>query len=105
MTTVESACAALETDGAAPITCRSGRVAESLPDATFRTPVFEVADRRFLLHVPNGLRVLVEDGCEVTIDRPVHLSEDDELLWVLGSAWGALASYRSRPKPSVAYDS
>jgi hypothetical protein len=89
-----TACRILETHGGAPIASSHGPVPERLDRATVEGPMFAVADRRFLLRVPNGLRVLVEDGAVVTIDRPSHLSDDDQMLWVLGSAWGALAYQR-----------
>jgi hypothetical protein len=91
---LEAACRVLESHGGAPITSMHGPVPEVLERAAVAGPMFDVADRRFLLRVPNGMRVLVEDGAAVTIDCPAHLSDDDQLLWVLGSAWGALAYQR-----------
>jgi hypothetical protein len=91
---LEAACRVLESHGGSPITSRHGAVPEVLDRALVAGPTFEVADRRFLLRVPNGMRVLVEDGATVTIDCPASFSEDDQLLWVLGSAWGALAYQR-----------
>jgi hypothetical protein len=91
---LEAACRVLEAHGGSPITSGHGPVPEKLERAAVAGPMFDVADRRFLLRVPNGLRVLVEDGASLTIDCPGHLSVDDQLLWVLGSAWGALAYQR-----------
>jgi len=91
---LEAACRVLESHGGSPITSSHGPVPELLERAVVAGPMFDVADRRFLLRVPNGMRVLVEDGAAVTIDCPAHLSDDDQLLWVLGSAWGALAYQR-----------
>jgi hypothetical protein len=91
---LEVACRVLESHGGAPITSIHGPVPEVLERAVVAGPTFDVADRRFLLRVPNGMRVLVEDGSAVTIDCPAHLTADDQLLWVLGSAWGALAYQR-----------
>jgi hypothetical protein len=91
---LDAACRVLESHGGAPITSSHGPVPEVLDRAAVAGPMFDVADRRFLLRVPNGMRVLVEDGAAVTIDCPAHLSDDDQLLWVLGSAWGALAYQR-----------
>jgi hypothetical protein len=89
-----AACRVLESHGGASITSSHGPVPQALERAEVAGPMFDVADRRFLLRVPNGMRVLVEDGAAVTIDCPAHLSDDDQLLWVLGSAWGALAYQR-----------
>jgi hypothetical protein len=89
-----NACRMLEAHGGPPISSGHGPVPDRLEDAVEGGPMFDVADRRFLLRVPNGLRVLVEDGALVTIDRPPHLSDDDQMLWILGSAWGALAYQR-----------
>jgi hypothetical protein len=91
---LDAACRVLESHGGSPITSSHGPVPEVLERAEVAAPMFDVADRRFLLRVPNGMRVLVEDGSAVTIDCPAHLSDDDQLLWVLGSAWGALAYQR-----------
>jgi hypothetical protein len=91
---LEAACRVFESHGGSSITSGHGPVPHVLERAAVVGPMFDVADRRFLLRVPNGMRVLVEDGSAVTIDCPPHLSEDDQLLWVLGSAWGALAYQR-----------
>jgi hypothetical protein len=91
---LEAACRVLEAHGGAPITSTRGPVPYRLEQAAIAGPTFDVAGRRFLLRVPNGLRVLVEDGASVTVDSPPHLSDDDQLLWILGSAWGALAYQR-----------
>jgi hypothetical protein len=91
---LDAACRVLESHGGAPISSCHGPVPEALERAAVAGPMFVVAERRFLLRVPNGMRVLVEDGTSVTIDCPSHLSDDDQLLWVLGSAWGALAYQR-----------
>lgn len=86
--------AGIELDGAGPVTVRSGSVPEHLDGATASGPAFEVAGRRFLLRVPNGLRVLVEDGHSVTCERPDTVSDADAALFLGGSAWGALAYQR-----------
>ncbi len=91
---IDDARAAMEADGGEPIEVRDGPVPDSLGEPTERGTVFEVEGSRFLLRVPNGLHVLVEDGTTITVDRPDHLTDDDVALWLLGSAWGALAYQR-----------
>ncbi len=76
------------------MTVELGTVPPTLNEASTRTPIFDVAHDRVLLRAPSGLRMLVDAGQTITVQRPRHLSSQDDALWVLGSAWGAAAWQR-----------
>lgn len=73
---------------------QEGNVPEDLgPDAT-TNPAYQVTPNRFLLEIPNGLRFYVEGGDTIRYERPGTVTNREVLLFLLGSAWGALTYQR-----------
>lgn len=73
----------------------AGPVPESLGDAATKRASYEVEPGRLLLRVPNGLVFCVEGGTTVTYQRPDSVTDREVLLFLLGSAWGALCYQRN----------
>lgn len=69
-------------------------IAPGLKSPRTRTPYYEVNNGQFMVKVPNGLRFLIEDGKTIRYARPENVSNREVLLFLLGSAWGALAYQR-----------
>lgn len=71
-----------------------GAVPEDLASATERGPAYTMAEGRFLLKIPNGIRLLVEAGERITYCRGGN-TDNEIALFLTGSAWGALCYQRS----------
>ena len=69
-------------------------IATALENPKASTPYYEAAERQFLVKADNGLRFLVENGETIRYARPPHVSNREVMLFLLGSAWGALAYQR-----------
>ncbi|MGA7791229.1 MAG: hypothetical protein WCA56_24000 [Xanthobacteraceae bacterium] len=52
--------------GRAPqVTIRRGAMPESLPDAAASGPTWQIANKQFLLRIPDVARFLLNDGSEI----------------------------------------
>ncbi|WP_271079530.1 hypothetical protein [Aurantiacibacter sp. MUD61] len=80
-------------EASADVDIREGIVPERLPEAHLHEPAYDVGDGAFLLRVPNGVRLLVEDGSRITYHRAGN-SDGEIALFLTGSAWGALCYQR-----------
>jgi len=86
---------AYQRDGHADVTITCGFVPERLGggmEAADKS--FEVAADRVLLRFEGGLRFLVEGGHKIVYNSKASHTNRDVLLFLLGSAWGALAYQR-----------
>lgn len=73
----------------------AGSVPETLGSTATKRASYEVAPGRFLMRVPNGLIFYVEDGSRVTYQQPSNVTDREVMLFLLGSAWGALCYQRN----------
>ena len=82
----------LRTRGA-DVTIRRGVVPDSLPDAESKGVAYQYAPGRMLIAPPCGVRFLVEGGTTIRY-APGGATLADVRLFLLGSAWAALALQR-----------
>lgn len=78
----------------ADVTIRRGPVPEALPQPDSRGVTWAWTPGKLLIHVPCGLRLLVEEGESITYSADADLAEADIRLFLLGTAWSALALQR-----------
>ena len=71
-----------------------GQVPQSLKNAKKVTPFYEANSEQFLVKADNDLRFLIEGGERIVYARPASVTNREVLLFLLGSAWGALAYQR-----------
>lgn len=76
------------------VTIREGNVPKTLGPGAEVMPACEFTTSEFLLHIPNGLSFLVQGGEEIVYARREDVTNREVLLFLLGSAWGALAYQR-----------
>lgn len=56
---------------------------------------FQADNREFLLHIQGIARYCIQDGCRITITPENGADEDEVLLFLMGSAMGALLHQRN----------
>lgn len=71
-----------------------GEIPETLGPEADITPAAEFTPDEFILRIPNGLEFYVQGGTEIRYDRPDTVTDREVLLFLLGSAWGALCYQR-----------
>lgn len=71
-----------------------GRVPEELNGEKSLSPWFGFAGRSSLYRIPDVGRILVEDGCRVTVDMQAGALESDMRTYLLGSGIGTIAHQR-----------
>lgn len=81
-------------DGNADVIIAQGEVPENLKSKTGGGIAYDVTQTEFLLRLPNGTRYLVRNGDEIIYHRGDNVSDRDIVLFLLGSAWGALCYQR-----------
>lgn len=82
----------LRTRGA-DVAIARGTVPAQLDGEGVDGPAYQIRDRRVLIAVPEGPRFLIEDGARIVYDAAAG-AERDVVLFLLGSAWGALCYQR-----------
>ena len=83
--------------GATPdVTVHGGSVPETLDDATYTGPTWQIADRRFLLNIPDIARFLLKDGREIVYEPAPGGDLSDIPIFVLGTAFGILLHQREQ---------
>ncbi len=82
------------TDSNPDVRIYEGTVPDKIEGATSQTPAYQTTADEFLLEIPNGLRFYVRGGEEIVYERPADITNREVLLFLLGSAWGALAYQR-----------
>lgn len=78
----------------ADVVIRKGGVPDTLGSSATIWDAYEVENDRFLIKIPNGLRFYIEGGESIRYDHPDDVTHREVLLFLLGSAWGALAYQR-----------
>jgi hypothetical protein len=82
-------------DGSAPaVIVRLGSVPHELEQAQEQGSHYQISAGRFLLNIDQVARYLVSDGCEIVIEPHPEAAARDVLLFLLGSAMGALLHQR-----------
>jgi hypothetical protein len=77
--------------GRAPqVTIRRGAVPESLPDAAASGPTWQIANKQFLLRIPDIARFLLNDGSEIVVSPESATRVDDIPIFILGTVFGIL---------------
>lgn len=77
----------------ADVSITEGDVPESI-EATHSGAAFQLRAGEFLLLVPDGSRILVREGREIIYSKGPDAADQDIVLFVMGSAWGALCYQR-----------
>lgn len=72
-----------------------GDTPETLSDPRIKGVRYQAAPGEFLLRVDNVARFYVQDGNRITITPETGASEDDILIFLMGSAFGALLHQRN----------
>lgn len=75
---------------------RRGAVPETLDGVTHSGPSWQLAGNRFLLRVPNILRMLLIDGREILFEPAPGAALGDEAIFLSGSGIGILMQQRGR---------
>jgi hypothetical protein len=83
-------------DRAADVTVRRGSVPEHLAGSRVAGPTWQIADKQFLLRIPDIARFLLNDGREI-----VYAPESEEMLadipiFILGTVFGILLHQREQ---------
>lgn len=75
---------------------RRGPVPTTLEGAQALGPTWHVADRRFLLRIPNIARFLLSEGREIVFEPEPRADPGDIPVFILGTAFGILLHQRER---------
>ena len=76
------------------VTLRRGKVPDALTDAVVRTDYYQASDNQFLLNIENVAKYLITNGKQILIDKYPEGNEDSVMVFLLGSAMGALLHQR-----------
>ncbi len=83
--------------GHAPdVTIRRGPVPDNLPDQSAAGPTWQVADKQFLLRIPDIARFLLNDGHEIVFAPETEDAAADIPIFILGTVFGILLHQRER---------
>lgn len=80
-------------NGGADVIIAEGEVPHSINDDDGGV-AYQLEPGKLLLRVPNGVRILVEDGQRITYHRGEYGDDKEVALFLLGSAWGGLCYQR-----------
>ncbi|MDP1738013.1 MAG: hypothetical protein Q8L23_11305 [Caulobacter sp.] len=83
-------------DQAPDIHIRRGAVPEALDGVTHSGPSWQLAGNRFLLRIPDVLRMLLIDGREILFEPDSGAAEGDGAIFLSGSGIGILMQQRGR---------
>jgi hypothetical protein len=78
------------------VTIRRGAVPESLPDAAASGPTWQIANKQFLLRIPDIARFLLNDGSEIVVSAESAARVDDIPIFILGTVFGILLHQREQ---------
>jgi hypothetical protein len=78
------------------ITIRRGLVPDNLPDQTAAGPTWQVADKQFLLRIPDIARFLLNDGREIVFAPESEDAAADIPIFILGTVFGILLHQREQ---------
>jgi hypothetical protein len=80
---------------AADVVIEYGNTPETLANPRFKGVRFQASHQTFLLTVDSIARYYVENGARITITPEAGTNEDDVLIFLMGSAMGALLHQRN----------
>lgn len=80
-------------DGDADVAIREGEVPASI-ESELEGVAYQLRRGEFLLNVPDGSRLYVRDGQEIVYQRGPDTGDRDIVLFILGTAFGALCYQR-----------
>jgi hypothetical protein len=83
-------------DSSPQVTIRHGAVPEGLPTPDFVGPTWQIAGKRFLLHVPNVARFLIENGEQIVFAPESGAGAEDVPVFILGTVFGVLLHQREQ---------
>jgi hypothetical protein len=72
-----------------------GKVPEDLTTPRFKGLFFQASPEEFLLRVDGVARYYVQGGCRITVQPETGANEDNILVFLMGSAMGALLHQRN----------
>ncbi|HTC04061.1 MAG TPA: hypothetical protein VK749_11715, partial [Xanthobacteraceae bacterium] len=78
------------------VSIRRGAVPENLSDSRATGPTWQVADKQFLLRIPNVARFLLNDGREIVVAPETDESVADIPIFILGTVFGILLHQREQ---------
>jgi hypothetical protein len=78
------------------VSIRRGPVPENLSDCRASGPTWQVADKQFLLRVPDVARFLLNDGREIVVAPESDESAADIPIFILGTVFGILLHQREQ---------
>lgn len=78
------------------VTIRRGCVPDALDDASLTGPTWQIADKQFLLDVPNIARFLLRNGDEIVFAPDTETSSEDVPIFILGTVFGILLHQREQ---------
>lgn len=85
--------AACRLETGADVTIREGQVPETI-EASAEGVAYQIRPGEALIKIPDGSRLLVTQGREITYQRGPQNGDRDMVLFILGTAWGALCFQR-----------
>ena len=85
-----------ETDPIPQVTIRRGPVPDLLHEATVTGPIWQLAGKQFLLHVPNVASFLLQDGERIVFTPKSNASTEDIPIFILGTVLGILLHQRQQ---------
>src|SRR5580704_14445669 len=78
------------------VSIRRGPVPENLPDCRASGPTWQVADKQFLLRIPDIARFLLNDGREIVFAPESEDAAADIPIFILGTVFGILLHQREQ---------
>lgn len=78
------------------VTIRRGPVPESLSDPKLVGPTWQIADKQFLLDVPNVARFLLKNGDQIVFAPKSEASAEEVPIFILGTVFGILLHQRQQ---------
>jgi len=84
-----------QTEGSPDVTIVYGKTPESLSDAKIKGVRYQAGPGEFLLRVDNVARYYVSNGDHILIERDPDAADEEILLFLMGSAMGALLHQRN----------
>jgi hypothetical protein len=82
--------------GPPDVTIRSRPVPTALENASASGPTWQIADKRFLLRIPDVARFLLSDGREIAFEPESGADVADIPIFVLGTVFGILLHQREQ---------
>ncbi len=78
------------------VTIRRGPVPEALREPKFVGPTWQMADKQFLLHVPNVARFLLKNGDAIVFAPEAEATAEEVPIFILGTVFGILLHQREQ---------